>query len=199
MGSGPQSDHYGDGSGTEPIDLIDDMDLGFYEGNIIKYVARWRAKGGVDDLRKAQWYLQRLIGHATLDDDVATRRLSSGTVSIYEPVPTPGSNPFGATQPGPDENGWYTGLPPETVMDVKKGETPTYRFDNDYIVVFMKDHDCQRRDCPGEGRHYLYSHESASDVRWRPGSDRHYSGMPIGWSVREATPTDELPEHKACR
>jgi hypothetical protein len=31
------------------------------EGNIIKYVSRWRDKGGVQDLRKAQHYLQKLI------------------------------------------------------------------------------------------------------------------------------------------
>lgn len=197
MGSGPQSDHYGDGSGTEPIDLIDDMDLGFYEGNIIKYVARWRAKSGVDDLRKAQWYLQRLIGHATLDDDVATRRRSSGTVSIYEPVPTPGSNPFGATQPGPDENGWYTGLPPETVMNVKKDERASYEFDSDYLACFMNDHDCYKRGCSVNG-HYI-DVEELKDVRWRPTSDRVSANMPTGWPVREATPTDELPEHKACR
>jgi hypothetical protein len=31
------------------------------EGNVIKYVSRWRDKGGLDDLRKAQHYLQKLI------------------------------------------------------------------------------------------------------------------------------------------
>jgi hypothetical protein len=34
---------------------------GFYWGNVIKYVARWKDKGGVEDLRKAQDYLGRLI------------------------------------------------------------------------------------------------------------------------------------------
>lgn len=34
---------------------------GFYWGNVIKYVARWKDKGGMDDLRKAQDYLGRLI------------------------------------------------------------------------------------------------------------------------------------------
>ena len=34
---------------------------GFYWGNVIKYVARWKDKGGIEDLRKAQDYLGRLI------------------------------------------------------------------------------------------------------------------------------------------
>ena len=45
----------------EPIDLIESQRLGFHEGNIIKYVSRWRRKGGVEDLRKAQVYLERLV------------------------------------------------------------------------------------------------------------------------------------------
>ena len=35
--------------------------LGFLRGNIIKYVMREREKGGVEDLRKAEHYLQTLI------------------------------------------------------------------------------------------------------------------------------------------
>lgn len=34
---------------------------GFYWGNVIKYVARWKDKGGLEDLLKAQDYLGRLI------------------------------------------------------------------------------------------------------------------------------------------
>jgi hypothetical protein len=34
---------------------------GFLEGNVIKYMARWRSKGGVQDLAKAAHYLQKLI------------------------------------------------------------------------------------------------------------------------------------------
>lgn len=52
--------HYKQGQ-VEPIDLIDSMNLGFYEGNIVKYVSRWKEKGGVTDLLKAKWYLERLI------------------------------------------------------------------------------------------------------------------------------------------
>lgn len=53
-------DHY-KGSTIQPIDLIDSKGLGFYEGNIVKYVSRWKEKDGVADLHKALWYLNRLI------------------------------------------------------------------------------------------------------------------------------------------
>lgn len=33
----------------------------YMEGNIIKYVARWRAKGGIEDLKKARHYMDKLI------------------------------------------------------------------------------------------------------------------------------------------
>jgi hypothetical protein len=35
--------------------------LGYLEGNVVKYVSRWKQKGGVDDLRKAMHYLEKLI------------------------------------------------------------------------------------------------------------------------------------------
>jgi hypothetical protein len=34
---------------------------GFLMGNILKYMARWETKGGVEDLRKARHYLDKLI------------------------------------------------------------------------------------------------------------------------------------------
>jgi hypothetical protein len=60
--------HYAKGA-VQPIDLIDAMDLGFYEGNVVKYVSRWRDKGGVEDLKKARWYLDRLIANLERVDD----------------------------------------------------------------------------------------------------------------------------------
>ena len=53
-------DHYMDRQ-IQPWDYIVSNDLGFLEGNIIKYVTRWKYKNGVDDLRKAQHYLAKLI------------------------------------------------------------------------------------------------------------------------------------------
>jgi hypothetical protein len=45
----------------QPWDFIAANQLGYFEGNIVKYVSRWRDKGGVDDLRKARHYLDKLI------------------------------------------------------------------------------------------------------------------------------------------
>lgn len=46
---------------VQPWDYIAANNLGFFEGNVVKYVTRWRGKGGVEDLRKARHYLDKLI------------------------------------------------------------------------------------------------------------------------------------------
>lgn len=53
-------DHYMDKS-IQPWDYIIANNLGYLEGNIVKYISRWKDKGGVEDLRKAQHYLAKLI------------------------------------------------------------------------------------------------------------------------------------------
>lgn len=45
----------------EPWDAIVSWELGYLDGNVVKYVARWRRKGGLADLKKAQHYLEKLI------------------------------------------------------------------------------------------------------------------------------------------
>ena len=45
----------------EVSDFIDEYDLNYFEGNIIKYVVRHKSKNGLEDLHKAKWYLERLI------------------------------------------------------------------------------------------------------------------------------------------
>ncbi len=52
--------HYKD-CPIQPIDYVLKNGLGFCEGNVVKYVTRWKAKGGVEDLRKARHYLDMLI------------------------------------------------------------------------------------------------------------------------------------------
>ena len=46
---------------VEPWDFIQQNKLDFFEGNVIKYICRWRNKGGVDDLRKAITYIEKMI------------------------------------------------------------------------------------------------------------------------------------------
>jgi Protein of unknwon function (DUF3310) len=53
-------DHY-KSKGIQPWDFIVTNNLGYLEGNIIKYVSRHREKGGVTDLLKAKHYLEKLI------------------------------------------------------------------------------------------------------------------------------------------
>lgn len=53
-------DHY-EKMKIQPITFIVDNDIPFIEGNIIKYVSRWKSKGGVEDLKKARHYLHMLI------------------------------------------------------------------------------------------------------------------------------------------
>ncbi len=52
--------HYTHGT-IEPISVIEDWNLGFHDGNALKYIARWKYKGGVEDLKKARGYLDRRI------------------------------------------------------------------------------------------------------------------------------------------
>lgn len=67
MVSHPQ--HYISETGLETIDVIEafTFDLKGAEavctGNILKYICRWKHKNGLQDLKKAQWYLERLINH----------------------------------------------------------------------------------------------------------------------------------------
>ena len=45
----------------QPVEYIHRNALGFCEGSVIKYVSRWRAKGGVEDLKKARHFIDLLI------------------------------------------------------------------------------------------------------------------------------------------
>ncbi len=45
----------------EPIDVIEAWRLPYHLGNVVKYIARHDAKGGIEDLAKARWYLDRYI------------------------------------------------------------------------------------------------------------------------------------------
>ena len=64
--------HYGQGS-IECIEYIEDFltkeeFIGYLRGNIAKYLHRWRYKNGLEDLKKAQWYQNKLIEVVSNDD-----------------------------------------------------------------------------------------------------------------------------------
>lgn len=52
--------HYNQGS-IESIDFIKSQNMNYIEGNIIKYTTRYKFKNGIEDLKKAKWYLEKLI------------------------------------------------------------------------------------------------------------------------------------------
>lgn len=64
--------HYISKTGLETIDVIEafTFDLtginAVCTGNVLKYICRWSKKNGLQDLKKAQWYLNRLIDHVEL-------------------------------------------------------------------------------------------------------------------------------------
>jgi len=52
----------------QPWDYIVANNLGYLEGNVVKYISRWRDKGGMDDLAKAKHYIEKLIELETQDN-----------------------------------------------------------------------------------------------------------------------------------
>lgn len=56
--------HYTEGRKYEPIDVIEDWELGFHLGNALKYISRAGRKDPakeIEDLKKAGWYIERRI------------------------------------------------------------------------------------------------------------------------------------------
>lgn len=67
--------HYKAQNGMEAIDVIEAFAQSLTgteavcTGNALKYLLRWKQKNGVEDLKKARWYLDRLITHMETKDD----------------------------------------------------------------------------------------------------------------------------------
>lgn len=80
-------DHYQTKSGLETIQVIEAFTDGL-EGieavctaNVIKYVCRWKKKNGLQDLKKAQWYLTHLINHVEKEENETVTCLRDGLMS----------------------------------------------------------------------------------------------------------------------
>ena len=57
-------DHYN--KGIEVIDFIESWDMDFNTGNAVKYISRHKYKNDpIEDLKKAKWYIDRLIQNLT--------------------------------------------------------------------------------------------------------------------------------------
>lgn len=74
--------HYVQGDGrVQPIDLIESQALDYRAGNVIKYVCRHQHKGmPLRDLKKAQWYLTRMI--ADVENEEANQKLDRAAFLI---------------------------------------------------------------------------------------------------------------------
>lgn len=67
--------HYDLPGGSQAIDVItdmlDDTEIeGYFKGNIIKYIARYKKKGGAESLKKARWYLNKLIALREVQEEI---------------------------------------------------------------------------------------------------------------------------------
>ena len=60
--------HYQQGN-IQVLDFINDQKFTYLEGNIVKYICRYKAKNGLEDLEKAQYYLNALINEVFIADE----------------------------------------------------------------------------------------------------------------------------------
>jgi hypothetical protein len=74
--------HYTQGK-VECIDALQSLTTGLegYEGYLVassvKYLWRWKSKNGLEDLKKAKWFLERLVAH--VEDEAWKKRITDGT------------------------------------------------------------------------------------------------------------------------
>lgn len=70
MGTQVGGDHYSK-MAIQPVEFIHLNKIPFIEGSVIKYVSRWRSKGGIQDLEKAKHFIEMLIDLETkgMNDD----------------------------------------------------------------------------------------------------------------------------------
>jgi hypothetical protein len=61
--------HYKDMT-IQPIEYIHKNGLGFCEGNIVKYITRWKTKNGIEDLKKVIHYAELLIQMEYVLEDI---------------------------------------------------------------------------------------------------------------------------------
>ena len=57
----------------EVIDFILDQKMDYLTANVQKYIARWRFKDGICDLRKARWFLDKLIEQQVNNSEVENK------------------------------------------------------------------------------------------------------------------------------
>lgn len=53
--------HYKQYKDHQPWDIVTAWGLGYLDGTALKYIARWKHKGGTDDIKKAIHFLEKLL------------------------------------------------------------------------------------------------------------------------------------------
>ena len=82
-------DHYQSANGLEVIDVIKEFTSGLEgieatdTGNILKYICRWKKKNGVEDLKKAKWYLEHLIDYVESTETI-TFDMEKNLKTLYD-------------------------------------------------------------------------------------------------------------------
>lgn len=66
----------------QPIEYIHANGLGFIEGSVVKYITRWRQKGGIQDLEKVKHFVDLLIQMETEGVPAITRKLPPPAVQV---------------------------------------------------------------------------------------------------------------------
>lgn len=59
----------------QPVEFFADLQIGFNQANAIKYLVRWKDKGGVEDLKKAVQYLRFVKQEQDKNDEKVFRFL----------------------------------------------------------------------------------------------------------------------------
>jgi hypothetical protein len=65
-------DHYKKYGNLQPWDVVIAWNMGYLDGTALKYIARWKDKGGISDLKKAIHFLEKLI-EVTEQSEAANR------------------------------------------------------------------------------------------------------------------------------
>lgn len=63
-------DHYKKYGNLQPWDVIIAWNLGYLDGTALKYIARWRDKGGINDIKKAIHFLEKFVETEEAKNDV---------------------------------------------------------------------------------------------------------------------------------
>lgn len=79
-------DHYKTG-GLQHWDLVDIYKWDYFQGQVIKYLMRWRKKNGIEDLEKARHYLDKYIELERSKVELAPNAIGAGAPaqqSVYK-------------------------------------------------------------------------------------------------------------------